>query len=58
VLLIGPGNGWDEQSRVRLQSDLKQLMGEPMEVDVRVVPEIPTEQSGKRPIIKLLSSFP
>lgn len=58
VLLIVPGNGWDEQSRVRLQSDLKQLMGERMEVDVQVVPEIPAEQSGKRPIIKLLSSFP
>ena len=53
VLLIVPGNEWDEQNRLRLQSDLRQLLGEQMVVDVRAVPEIPAEKSGKRPIIKL-----
>ncbi len=51
-LLIVPGEEWNEQRRVRLESDLKRLMGEEMEVDVRTVNEIPPEKSGKRPIIK------
>ena len=55
-LLIVPDDGWDEQRRVRLQSDLKQLMQDEMEVDVQTVLEIPPEKSGKRPIIK--KAFP
>lgn len=54
-LLIVPGEGWDEQRRVRLQSDLKHLMQDEMEVDVQTVLEIPPEKSGKRPIIKKVS---
>jgi phenylacetate-CoA ligase len=51
-LLIVPGEGWDEQRRVRLRSDLAHLMGDEVEVEVRTVLEIPPEKSGKRPIIK------
>lgn len=51
-LLVVPGEGWDEQRRARLRSDLVHLMGDEMEVDVQTVFEIPPEKSGKRPIIK------
>ena len=51
-LLVVPGHGWDEERRERLRSDLKQLLGDQMEVDVQVVSEIRPEKSGKRPIIK------
>ena len=51
-LLIVPGAGWDEDRRVRLQSDLKDLIGKDMDVHVETVSEIPAENSGKRPIIK------
>jgi len=51
-LLVVPGQGWDEERRERLRSDLKQLLGDQMEVDVQVVSEIRPEKSGKRPIIK------
>ena len=51
-LLVVPGEGWDEERRTRLRSDLKQLVGEEMEVDVQTVSEIHPEKSGKRPIIK------
>lgn len=52
TLLIVPGEGWDEQRRARLRSDLAQLIGDGMEVDVQTVLDIPPEKSGKRPIIK------
>lgn len=55
-LLIVPANGWDEQRRIRLRSDLKQLLGGEMEVDVETVRDIPPEKSGKRPIIKLAAN--
>ena len=51
-LLIVPGQAWDETRRECLRSDLKDLLGHEMEVDVKVVGEIPPEKSGKRPIIK------
>lgn len=53
-LLIVPGEGWDENRRERLRSDLMDLLGHEMEVDVQVVSEIPPEKSGKRPIIKAI----
>jgi phenylacetate-CoA ligase len=51
-LLLVPGEAWNEERRERLRSDLKDLLGHEMEVDVQVVNEIPPEKSGKRPIIK------
>ena len=51
-LLVVPGERWGEERRERLRSDLKELLGHEMEVDVHVVDEIPPEKSGKRPIIK------
>lgn len=51
-LLVVPGEGWDEERRQRLRSDLTHLLGDEMEVDVQVVSEIRPEKSGKRPIIK------
>ena len=51
-LLVVPGEGWDEERRTRLRSDLTQLLGGEMEVDVQTVSEIHPEKSGKRPIIK------
>lgn len=53
-LLVVPGEAWDEERRERLGSDLKELLGHEMEVEVQVVSEIPPEKSGKRPIIKSL----
>lgn len=53
-LLVVPGEAWNEERRERLQSDLNELLGHEMEVDVQVVTEIPPEKSGKRPIIKSL----
>lgn len=53
-LLIVPGEEWNEQRRIRLNSDLKRLMGDEMEVDVQTINEIPPEKFGKRPIIKRL----
>lgn len=55
TLLIVPGELWDEQRGVQLESDLRQLVGEDMEVSVETVGEIPPEKSGKRPIIKRAS---
>lgn len=51
-LLIVPGVGFDEKRRIHLRSDLAALLGNEMEIEVQTVSEIPTEQSGKRPIIK------
>ena len=51
-LLVVPEQGWDEERRKRLRSDLTHLLGEQMDVDVQVVSEIRPEKSGKRPIIK------
>jgi phenylacetate-CoA ligase len=51
-LLVVPGEGWDEERRTRLRSDLKQLLSGEMEVEVQTVSEIHPEKSGKRPIIK------
>jgi phenylacetate-CoA ligase len=53
VLSIVPGAGWNEERRVRMRSDLIELIGDDdVEVDVQTVLQIPAEQSGKRPIIK------
>jgi phenylacetate-CoA ligase len=51
-LLVVPGVGWNEQRRVRLRTDLMDLLGNDMEVEVQTVAEIVAEESGKRPIIK------
>ncbi|MGH9906094.1 MAG: phenylacetate--CoA ligase family protein, partial [Pyrinomonadaceae bacterium] len=56
TLLVVPDKGWNDQRRERLQSDLARLLGDEMEVDVQTVPEIPTETTGKRPIIKINTS--
>lgn len=56
-LLVVPGEGWDENRRERLRSDLKELLGDEMDVDVQVVTEIRPEKSGKRPIIKKSSTM-
>jgi phenylacetate-CoA ligase len=53
-LLVVASEAWNEERRERLRSDLKELLGHEMEVDVQVVDEIPPEKSGKRPIIKSL----
>ena len=52
TLLVVPGEGWNEERRLRLRADLNQLLGDEMEVDVQTVAEIHPEKSGKRPIIK------
>ena len=52
TLLVVPGEGWNEERRLRLRADLNQLLGDEMEVDVQTVAEIRPEKSGKRPIIK------
>jgi hypothetical protein len=36
-----------------MRSDLMNLIGNNMEVEVQTVAEIPAEKSGKRPIIKI-----
>lgn len=51
-LLIVPGERWEEQTRASIRSDLQQLIGDDIEVDVQTVLEISPEKSGKRPIIK------
>jgi phenylacetate-CoA ligase len=53
TLLVVSDEGWNEEHRGRLRSDLARLVGDDMEVAVQTVDEIPKEQSGKRPIIKL-----
>lgn len=55
-LLIVPASEWDEQRRIRLRSDLRQLLGGEMDVDIETVRDIPPEKSGKRPIIKLAAN--
>ena len=55
VLSIVPGPGWTEERRIRMRSDLAQLIGDnDVTVEVQTVAEIPVEKSGKRPIIKSL----
>jgi phenylacetate-CoA ligase len=52
-LLVVPAQGWSEQGRERLQTDMARLLGDEMKVTVEAVTQIPPEKSGKRPIIKL-----
>lgn len=54
-LSVVPNSGWSKHRRERLQSDLKHLIGEDMQVSVRTVDRIESEKGGKRPIIKILS---
>ena len=56
-LLIVPGEGWDEERRARIRSDLMHLIGGGIEVAVNTVKEIPLEKSGKRPIIKRAQDY-
>jgi phenylacetate-coenzyme A ligase PaaK-like adenylate-forming protein len=53
-LLVVPTGIFDEGWRDRLQKDMARLLGEDVRVSVDTVEEIPVENSGKRPIIKLL----
>jgi phenylacetate-CoA ligase len=53
TLLVVPDKGWDDQNRERIRADLARLLGGEMEINVETVTEIPKENSGKRPIIKL-----
>lgn len=55
-LLVVPAPGWDESKRQALQADLARLLGNEMDVAVETVNLIPLEKSGKRPIIKLVST--
>lgn len=52
-LLVVPAPQFDSETQKRMQRDLMILLGEDMSAIVEVVPEIPCEKSGKRPIIKL-----
>jgi phenylacetate-CoA ligase len=52
VLLVVPGDRWNEHSATRLRGDMGELLGPGMEADIRVVAEIRPERSGKRPVIK------
>jgi phenylacetate-CoA ligase len=52
-LLVTPAQGWNEQRRGLLQTDLARLLGDEMKVTVEAVAQIPPEKSGKRPIIKV-----
>ncbi|HKY41662.1 MAG TPA: hypothetical protein VJM50_01100 [Pyrinomonadaceae bacterium] len=51
-LLVVPSNNWDEHRREQIRIDLERLLDNEMIVSVEAVTEIPTEKSGKRPIIK------
>jgi len=53
-LLVVPADGWTEQHRDLLQTDLQRLLGEDIKVTVEAVAQILPEKSGKRPIIKVL----
>lgn len=50
VVPLAPSYGAAEAASLR--GELRNLLGEPLEVEVRVVPLIPREPSGKRPILK------
>jgi phenylacetate-coenzyme A ligase PaaK-like adenylate-forming protein len=52
-LLVTPAQGWNEQRRGLLQTDLARLLGDEMKVTVEAVAQIPPEKSGKRPTIKV-----
>jgi phenylacetate-CoA ligase len=56
-LLIVPGAEWNEEKSFRLRSDLADLIGSDIEVDVQTVAEIPPEKSGKRPIIRRVTDL-
>jgi len=57
-LLVAPAAGWEESMRARIQRDLESLLGPDMDVRMETAPIIPLEKSGKRPIIKIVSSAP
>jgi hypothetical protein len=52
-LLVVPSSIWDEHRREQIRNDLSRLLDNEMIVSVEAVTEIPTEKSGKRPIIKV-----
>lgn len=52
-LLVVPAPQFDSETQERMRRDLMILLGEDMTAIVEIVPEIPCEKSGKRPIIKL-----
>lgn len=54
LMLIVVSNGFDDDMKERLRSDLGRLLGDEMSVAVKVVDEIQCESSGKRPIIKVI----
>jgi len=59
VVPVGPDFGPKDTSS--LESSVREFLGEPMDVKVRIVSEIPRERSGKRPQLRVapaLASMP
>jgi phenylacetate-CoA ligase len=54
LLLVVPGDAWNECAADGLRNRMSQLLGQEMETHVQVIAEIPPERSGKRPIVKPL----
>lgn len=52
-LIVVPSNRWTEESRLALAGALDKLLAGEMRVTVETADDIPTERSGKRPIIKM-----
>lgn len=50
--LVVPEKKFDSSIEARLQNDLKSFLGKDVTIDIKVVPEIKCESSGKRFIIK------
>jgi phenylacetate-CoA ligase len=57
-LLIVPAATFNDDTRKRLRDDAAWILGDDVAVSVETVTEIPPEKSGKRPIIKVVSSQP
>jgi phenylacetate-CoA ligase len=55
-LLIVPATDFGVHIQDRLRRDMGQLLGTDMTVEVSIVKDIPLEKSGKRPIIKNLTT--
>jgi len=57
-LKVVPVNGMPEEARTRLATDMGELLGDDVRVEVELVEEIPLERSGKRPVIKVVRVEP
>ena len=56
VVPKSPDGGFGPEGTRRLQEVLREALGEPMNVVIRIVDRIPFEPSGKRPFLKPLAS--